>query len=137
MNLLVRPGRWVAFVFAIAAAGLAGCRSADGEYLPDCRAFAGDELTLAAGRYEWDRFTDMRRADEAGNVVDPNPGFPKTGAYEQANGTLRLLDEGGSVIATWHAQERGGRLYLLNDTQQAAWSDSGTWPDCPLVRQGD
>lgn len=135
--IFVRPGRFAALACAIVAAGLAGCRSADGEYLPDCQAFAGDELKIAAGRYEWDRFTDMRRVDEAGNVVDPNPGFPKSGAYRQANGTIELLGEDGSVIATWHAQERNGRFYLLTEAQQLAWSDSGTWPDCPLVRQGD
>ena len=137
MNSAASPVKLAVLVCALTAAGLAGCRSPDGRYLPDCRAYAGDELELAAGRYEWNRFTDMRRVDEAGNVVDPNPGFPKSGVFERTNGMLRLLDDGGSVIATWHAQERAGRLYLLTDAQQSAWSASGAWPDCPLVRQSD
>jgi len=114
---------------------LAGCRDIEGEYLPGCTAFAGSRIELADGRYSWDRFTDARRIDADGNVVDPYPNFPKTGAYERDGPAVRLLDADGGQAGIWFLHRTDDGLLLLDEAQQKAWEQEGGFPDCPLMLQ--
>ncbi len=116
---------------------LLGCRTADvpleGSFAPACTAFAGDRMSLREGQYSWNKFTDERRLGPDGEPVDPYPDFPKIGDFEIDGDAVRLLEPGGSVLATWYLHDREGQLLLLNQSQQDAWSAGGTYPDCPLA----
>lgn len=116
---------------------LTGCGSTaiavGGSYEPSCTAFAGESISLRDGLYSWNKFTDARRIGPNGEVTDPYPDFPKTGAYERDGTLIRLLDDGDAVLGTWHLHEHEGRLALLNQDQQDAWAADGSYPDCMLV----
>ena len=121
----------------IASLILIGCRTVDepleGSFAPACTAFAGDRMSLREGQYSWNKFTDEIRLGADGEPVDPYPDFPKTGAFEVEGNAVRLLDEGGSLFGTWYLHNREDQVLLLNQSQQDAWSTSGTYPDCPLA----
>ena len=112
---------------------LTGCRAIEGTYSPSCVAFAGDSISLREGQYSWNKFTDERRIGPDGKVVDPYPDYPKTGAYELDGDGVRLLEDGGGVLATWYIHEEDGRLILLSQSQQDVWSSEGVYPNCPLA----
>jgi hypothetical protein len=116
----------------VATLVLAGCKSIEGTWQPGCVAFAGDRITLADGRYSWDRFTDAREIDDQGNVVDPYPDFPKTGRYRVDGETVQLLGPDDDVLATFHLHEDGGNYRLLTPEEHAAVLNGGQMPDCPL-----
>jgi len=125
--------RCAALLVAILA--IAGCRDFEGDYAPGCQAYAGSRIQLADGNYVWERFTDARRVDAEGNVIDPYPGYPKRGRYERSGPAFRLLDADGETLATYHLHESDSGLLLLTAEQQAAWEADGSYPDCPLTRQ--
>lgn len=112
-----------------------GCQSIEGRYEPGCAAFAGDRVVLDGGRYTWDRFTDARRVDAAGNVIDPYPDFPKTGPYAIDGKVLRLLDRGEETIATFHLHGDGNDILLLTVEEHDAVSGGAAYPDCALTRK--
>ena len=113
---------------------LSGCRAIEGDFSPGCLAFAGDRVSLHDGRFSWDRFTDARRVDDAGRTVDPFPDFPKTGPYTMTDNRVDLQSESGELLASWYLHEDNGRMLLLSAEQEAAWTASGRYPECPLVR---
>lgn len=115
----------------------AGCRSLDGDYRPDCVAFAGDEVTIAGETFTWDKFTDALRVDDEGNVIDPYPAYPKEGRLVTDGDLLRFLDAAGSEIAVRHAVPREDALVLLDAEEYEAFRETGAWPDCPLSRVAD
>ncbi len=121
----------------LALLALIGCRTGgeplEGSFVPACTAFAGDRMSFREGQYSWNKFTDERRIGPDGEPVDPYPDFPKTGDFELDGDAVRLLQEDGSVLASWYPHDRAGQLLLLNQSQQDAWSASGTYPDCPLA----
>ena len=95
-------------------------------------AFEGDTIKLDDGRFVWQRFTDERTVDDAGNVVDPFPGFPKTGTYRVAAGRLELVSDDNVRIEDWFIIERDGQRYLLTSKQHRVFLDGGEMPKCPL-----
>lgn len=129
--------RLIRFGILLALTVLTGCGSTavavDGSYEPSCTAFAGESISLRDGLYSWNKYTDARRIGPNGEVTDPYPDFPKTGAYGRDGTVIRLLDDNGVAMATWYLHEHQGRLALLNQDQQDAWSADGSYPDCMLV----
>jgi hypothetical protein len=101
-------------------------------YEPACIAYQGDKIELRDGRFTWQRYTDERTVDKAGNVVDPFPGFPKTGSYRVAAGRLELVTDDNARLDDWFIVERAGQRYLLNAQQHKAFLEGGEPPKCAL-----
>lgn len=118
---------FIAFVSLLAA-----CAGHEGVYEPACTAFEGDTLTLEGGRFEWRRFTDERAVNQAGEVIAPFPGFPKSGTYRLSNGRLELVSDDNVQLPDWFAVDSDGQHYLLDAKQHKAFLASGGLPDCPL-----
>ncbi len=114
-----------------------GCRTIDrrleGSFAPACTAFAGDRMSFREGQYSWNKFTDERRIGPDGEPVDPYPDYPKVGEFEIVGDGVRLYVADGSVLGTWYLHDREDHVLLLNQSQQDAWSTTGTYPDCPLA----
>lgn len=112
---------------------LRGCKSIEGNYNPDCAAFAGDSIELHAGRFTWTRFTDEVRVDNAGNKIDPFPDFPKSGTYVVNGDQVELRVDGDETPAIYMLQAHEGRTYLLTATQQKHFTAEGVIERCSLV----
>lgn len=108
------------------------CAHQAGVYEPACVAYEGDRVELKGGRFEWQRFTDERVIDDAGNVVSPFPGFPKTGTYRESNGRLELVTDDKVRLDDWFLIESAGQRFLLNAKQHNAFIDDGVPPECAL-----
>jgi len=111
---------------------LAGCNSLDGWFTPSCVAFAGERIELSNGRFEWQRFTDERRIDQDGNVIDPLPDYPKRGDYRVVDGRVEFLSDEGIRLEDRYLVERSDGLYLLAPAAWEAFAAGGGLPDCPL-----
>ena len=111
---------------------MAACANQDGVYEPACTAYEGDRLTLENGRFEWQRFTDERVVDDAGDVVPPFPGFPKTGTFRVSNERVQLLTDDDDRLEDWFIVASAGQRYLLSAKQHNAFLDGGTLPECAL-----
>ncbi len=111
---------------------LLACASHEGMYEPACTAFEGDTIKLEDGRFTWRRFTDQRTVDDAGNVVDPFPDFPRTGTYRIASGRLELVTDDNVRLEDWYVIESAGKRYLLNGKQHGAFLESRELPRCAL-----
>lgn len=114
-------------------AGCAGAPDVTGTYGPSCVAFEGNTIELAASRFTWDKFTDEVTVDDAGNTVDPFPGFPVRGTYTVDDDVLSLTTDVGELAAELHLVQRPGQLYLLTDTEFVAWQRDGEIPECALL----
>ncbi len=112
---------------------LAGCKSAEGVYWPGCAAYAGDRIELRNGEVEWDKFTDQVNIDEAGNPVDPFPGYPRRGSYEIDGQVVRMTME-DNASETLYLHVHDGRALLLTDAQHRASEAGGRYDDCALTR---
>lgn len=121
----------------LALLGLSGCRQLDGAFEPSCIAFAGERVTFASGRFEWDRFTDERRLDDDGNVVDPFPDYPKSGDYRLDGNRVEFFTDDGERLATRYLLERDDGLYLLEAEQREAVSKGRPLPECALRLDAD
>ena len=104
-----------------------------GTYAPSCVAFEGSTIALTDQRFTWDKFTDEVTVDNAGNRVDPFPGFPVRGTYTIDNDVLHLTTDVGELAATLHLVRRPGQVYLLTDQEFDAWQKGGTVPNCALL----
>jgi hypothetical protein len=114
----------------------AGCATSPdiaGTYAPSCVAFEGDTITLSDGTFTWDKFTDEVTVDDAGNTVDPFPGFPVRGTYSIEGAVVHLETAVGELAARLHLVQRPGQVYLLTAGEFAAWQQDGTVPDCALL----
>lgn len=111
---------------------LSACANQEGVYEPACVAYEGDRVELKGGRFEWQRFTDERVVDAAGNVVPPFPGFPKTGTFRESNGRLEFFTDDRVRLDDWFLVESAGQRYLLDAKQHNAFLDSGAPPECAL-----
>ena len=125
----VRP-----FAIILLAGVLGACNSLDGVYLPGCPAYAGDRIELEDGRFTWDKFTDQVRIDDAGEPIDPFPGFPRTGTYAIDGDVLTMVMADDGTRETFHLQMDDGRLVLLTGAQQEQQQTGGSYDECALTR---
>ena len=108
------------------------CANHEGMYEPACIAYQGDKIELQDGRFTWHRYTDERTVDNDGNVVEPFPGFPKTGSYRVTAGRLELTTDDNVRLDDWFIVEHAGRRYLLDAQQHNAFLEGGELPKCAL-----
>jgi len=116
-----------------ASSGCATGPDVTGTYSPSCVAFEGNTIELSGGRFTWDKFTDEVTVDDAGNTVDPFPGFPVRGTYSIEGAVVHLETAVGELAARLHLVQRPGQVYLLTAGEFAAWQQDGTVPDCALL----
>ncbi|HSN52783.1 MAG TPA: hypothetical protein VLS87_09640 [Woeseiaceae bacterium] len=119
--------------FLAACASCATDADVAGMYAPSCVAFEGSTIELAGERFTWDKFTDEVTVDDAGNTVDPFPGFPVRGTYTLDDDVLRLTTDAGKLAAELHLVRRPGQVYLLTAREFEAWQQDGTVPTCALL----
>lgn len=112
---------------------LAGCKSAEGVYLPGCAAHAGDRIELRNGGFEWDKFTDQVDLDESGKRIDPFPGYPRRGSYEIEGQAVRMMAD-DNASETFYLHVRDDRALLLTEAQHQASESGGGYDDCALTR---
>ena len=115
------------------AAGCAADRKFSGTYVPSCVAYEGDTIVLSDGTFTWDKFTDEVTVDDAGNKVDPFPGFPVRGTYRIEGDVVSLVTNVGELAAELYLVERPGQVYLLTADEFAAWQKVGAVPSCALL----
>lgn len=130
-------GRFVTGTVCLLAASLGGCAaSIDGIYRPDCPAFEGDVVTLEAGEFVWDRFTDAVEIDPRGNRIDPFPDYPIRGRYSRVGKRLELTaDDGRALEPLFTHRERDSTTYLLTADEHRSLIESGLRKPCALARQ--
>ena len=116
----------------IVALLVASCANHEGQYEPNCIAFEGDKIVLREGRFEWHRFTDERKIDSDGNVVEPFPGFPKTGTYTIAKKRLKFSSSDGANLDDRFIVVHEGEHYLLSSAEHNAFVDGKAMPKCVL-----
>ena len=127
--IIVTVTRTILILLALA---LVACASNEGTYEPACIAYEGDRLNLAAGRFEWQRFTDERVVNESGDVVAPFPGFPKSGTYRVTDDKLELVTDEGVRLDDWFVIDHAGQRYLLDAKQHNTFVDTSELPECAL-----
>ena len=119
----------------LACALAAGCGSLDGVFAPACIAYEGDRIVFDGRRFSWDRFTDARRVDDDGNIVDPFPEYPKTGRYEVDSARVSFYTDDGGSLDDRYLLEHRGDTYLLNWEDNEAVLDGEAMPACALRQQ--
>ena len=129
MNTIVR----ILCASLLCCAGCATGTDISGNYAPSCVAFEGSTIELADGTFTWDKFTDEVTVDDAGNPVDPFPGFPVRGTYTVVDDVVSLVTNVGELAAELHVVRRPGQVYLLTSKEFDAWRRHGTVPDCALL----
>ncbi len=125
-----------ALILIAALASCAGCAtgtSVSGTYAPSCVAFEGDTIELSDNTFTWDKFTDEVSVDEAGNKVDPFPGFPVRGTYTVEDDVVSLVTNVGELAAELYLVHRPDQVYLLTEAEFEAWRRDGTVPNCALL----
>ncbi|MBT8082392.1 MAG: hypothetical protein KJP08_00250 [Gammaproteobacteria bacterium] len=115
----------------------AACAEFSGVFEPDCMAMEGDRFVFAGGTFEWHKFTDERRIDADGNLIDPFPGYPLTGTVVLRGSTVELTTAAGDRLDDYFLLERGGSRYLLTREQHAAVTAGGDLPACVLRRSDE
>lgn len=114
---------------------LASCAATvDGLFEPACIAYEGDRIEMLDGRFEWRRFTDQVNVDEAGNRVDPFPGYPIVGTYELQDERVTFVPDGNGETRDRYLLEYRQELYLLTYEENEAALDTDTIPSCALKR---
>jgi hypothetical protein len=119
--------------FVSLCAGCATDNGFAGTYAPSCVAYEGDTIVLSGNEFTWDKFTDEVSVDDAGNKVDPFPGFPVRGTYTVEDDVVRLTTHVGELAAELHLVRRPGQVYLLTDGEFEAWQQAGAVPNCALL----
>ena len=112
------------------------CADLEGVFEPDCIAMEGDRFVFAGRTFEWHKFTDMRRIDADGKLVEPFPGYPLKGSFVLRGSTVELTTAGGERLDDHYLFERRDSLYLLTGDQHAAVNGGGDLPAC-VLRRGD
>jgi len=121
-------------IFFVLVPLLVSCANIDGLYKPACIAYEGDTIKLFDGTFTWQRFTDERRVDENGELIDPFPDFPKTGSYTLDDAVLELSINDGSDYATFFPLQLGSDYYLLRQAEFDAYLANDKIADCALKR---
>ncbi len=116
---------------------LCGCTSIEGIYAPDCIAYEGDEIELHEGRFTWRRFTDQRTLDEQGHLVDPFPGYPRSGAYEYRDSVLVLTSDSDAAKTEFFLLEEKSGEYLLTASEKQRYDADDRIPECALRRMAE
>ncbi len=116
---------------------LCGCSSIEGLYVPACTAYEGDEIQLTEGRFTWRRFTDQRTVDAQGQLVDPFPGYPKSGIYEYNEPVLILTPDSDSGNTGFFLLDEKRGVYLLTGAEKQRYDIDGEIPECALRRAGE
>jgi hypothetical protein len=117
----------------LAAFVLAGCKTYEGSYALGCVAFEGNNVTLAAGRFTWEKFTDQVIVDDDGNVVDQFPDYPRHGSYRIELETLYLEPDAGASMQDMHLIQHDDQSYLLTAQQFETWEKTGKHDKCALM----
>lgn len=121
------------FPLLAACAGCATDADVVGTYVPSCVAYEGNTIELSGQRFTWDKFTDEVMVDDAGNKLDPFPGFPVRGSYAIEDDVLRLTTDVGELAGELYLVRRPGQIYLLTEAEFGAWQKDGAVPDCALL----
>jgi len=116
-----------------ACSGCATGPDITGTYSPSCVAFEGNTIELSDNRFTWEKFTDEVTVDDAGNEVDPFPGFPVRGTYVREDDVLRLTTDVGELAAELYLVHRPDQVYLLTEAEFEAWQQDGAVPQCALL----
>lgn len=116
---------------------LTGCptESADGRFLPACTAYAGDSLTLANGRYTWDKFTDAVQVNADGKPVDAFPAYPQSGSFDIDGERIVFTADDSSTPPFVNVVRSNDGIFLLTGKEFSAWQKSGDLPACALALQ--
>lgn len=129
-----RHSTWIGTSTLAITALVTGCGSmVEGVFEPACIAYEGDRISLAGGRFEWDRFTDAVPIDIDGNAMDPFPEYPKSGRVLVDGAKLLLNADDGTSIAERFLLDYRGQTYLLTYDQNEAVLDGEDMPACALV----
>lgn len=121
---------------AVCFLALAGCAGIDGTYTPACLAHAGNSITLANGRFAWDKFTDQVLVNDRGEAVDQFPGYPVRGRYRIEGDTVHFDSCTGETLPAMHLRREGNRRLLLTDEQLEGWPGDARLTRCALVLGG-
>ena len=119
-------------VIIVCAALLSGCLPHEGTYLPGCIAYVGDKITLGDGQFVWEKFTDERKVNEQGEIIDPFPGYPMKGSYRIDGQSVHMTPESGAAVQPMFLHEEDGRHHLLTADEFAAWEATGSYAECAL-----
>ena len=114
---------------------LSGCASHEGNYAPDCVAFAGDKITLSGGEFVWDKFTDEVIVNDEGEVVDQFPGYPLRGTYRLEGDVVVMETAGGEAMESMYLHQHDDHTYLYTAKQFDAFKSTGQAADCALVQK--
>lgn len=125
------------FVLTVFAGMATGCASYEGVYEPGCIVYAGDRVKLDGGRFVWEKFTDQVLIDKAGNKIEFFPEYPVLGRYELEQERLSFNSHTGEELPDMYLRSEGSRYYLLTAGEHLQWEETGSAPDCPLVRSAD
>ena len=123
----------ILFAFLGLCSGCATSPNIAGRYSPSCVAYEGNTIELTDSRFTWDKFTDEVTVDDAGNTVEPFPGFPVRGTYAREDDVLRLTTDVGELAAELYLVHRPDQVYLLTEAEFAAWQQDGAVPECALL----
>jgi len=120
----------------IVATALCGCASHDGVYSPACEAYTGSTIELAAGRFNWQKFTDEMIVGKDGEAVNQFPGYPLQGSYHIEGDALQMKADTGVAVENMYLLEQNHRRYLLTVEQLEAAEKTGVVDACALTLGG-
>ena len=116
---------------------LSGCVSHEGNYSPDCIAYAGSNISLSDGQFFWEKFTDQVVVDDNGEIVNQFPGYPMRGAYRIDEQMLYMDSAAGESMENMYLHRHDDHYYLLNAEQFEAWEKTGEYAECALTLGGN
>jgi len=99
-------------------------------------AYAGSNIELSDGKFEWEKFTDAVVIDDTGKVVNQFPGYPLQGSYRTAGEILHMESASGEAMSNMFILQRDDREYLLTVEQFKALGETGEFDKCALVLGG-
>ncbi|MEL7312648.1 MAG: hypothetical protein AAFN07_14135 [Pseudomonadota bacterium] len=103
------------------------------KYEPGCVAMAGDRIEVTGSRFVWDKFTDIRRVDDDGNVVPAYPDYPRSGRVESTGRQLKFIDDTGELVGELVGHSADGQRFLLTTEQFEQVEAGAEIPACALT----
>jgi len=92
-------------------------------------------VSLSDSRFEWHKFTDQREINEQGEIIDPFPGFPKSGAFADRDGRIEFQPDDGSIIADHFVVEHLDDWFLMSQNEHQRFLTENQISNCALRRQ--